>query len=169
VDLLNALCSGVLKMTRVRRSRPELRVAAYAVCVEDGNLLVARFIGHGQRQWTLPGGGIDHGEDPYDAVIREVAEETGYTVHVEHLLGIHSARRRYQRGWGAFADHHAVRVFYTVRITGGDLRHEVGGSTDTAAWIPLDKLDQQASERSDLVDVGLALARGRPPTGHTGQ
>ena len=27
--------------------------------------------------WTLPGGGLDHGEDPRDAVVREVHEETG--------------------------------------------------------------------------------------------
>ena len=31
-------------------------------------------------QWDLPGGGLDHGENPRDAIVREVAEETGYTV-----------------------------------------------------------------------------------------
>ncbi len=35
------------------RVRPELQVAAYAVCVHDDKLLVARFIGHGHQQWTL--------------------------------------------------------------------------------------------------------------------
>lgn len=32
--------------------------------------------------WVLPGGGIDPGETPDDAVIREVKEETGYDVKV---------------------------------------------------------------------------------------
>jgi hypothetical protein len=59
-------------------------------------------------------------------------------------------------------------VFYTARITGGELRHEVGGSTDMAAWIPLDDLDRQAPERADLVGIGLCLALQRPPTGHCG-
>ena len=165
---VNAVCSGVLNLRSARRVRPELRVAAYAVCIEDGKLLVARYIGHGHQQWTLPGGGIEHGEDPFDAVVREVEEETGYIADVEHLLGIHSARRRYPRPRGAFADHHAIRVFYTARIRGGELRHEVGGSTDTAAWVPLNNLDRQATERADLVDIGLHLAQQRPLTGHTG-
>ena len=159
----------MLGIARPGRVRPELRVAAYAVCVHDGKLLVARFIGHGHQQWTLPGGGIDHGEDPCDAVVREVAEETGYAVAVEHLLGIHSARRQYRRPRGAWADHHALRIFYTARITGGQLRHEIGGTTDMAGWMPLDDLDRHASERADLVDIGLRLALDRPPTGHTGQ
>lgn len=27
--------------------------------------------------WTLPGGKVEHAEDPFDAMVREVAEETG--------------------------------------------------------------------------------------------
>jgi len=153
-------------MTRVQRVRPELRVAAYAVCVDGGRLLMARYRGRGKAQWTLPGGGIEHGEDPYDAVIREVTEETGYIIEVDHLLGIHSARRTYPRGRFGVADHHTVRVMYTGHITGGALRHEIGGSTDLAAWVPLDRLDDLATPRGDLVDVALRLARTRPPTGH---
>jgi hypothetical protein len=37
-------------------------------------------------------------------------------------------------------------VIYTADVVGGELRHEVGGSTDTAAWVP-------------LADVGLASRR----------
>nr|BFF05034.1 hypothetical protein GCM10023233_00030 [Brevibacterium otitidis] len=43
---------------------------------------------------------------------------------------------------------HALRIIYTARVTGGQLRHEVGGSSDRAAWIPLDEL-------ADLPQVGL--------------
>lgn len=73
---------------------------------------LASYVGHGERLWTLPGGGVEHGEDPYHAVIREVEEETGYAIEVERLLGVHSARRTYPRGRFAVADHHTVRVMY---------------------------------------------------------
>jgi ADP-ribose pyrophosphatase YjhB (NUDIX family) len=40
---------------------------------------------------------VEHGEDPYDAVVREVAEETGYQVLVEQPLGVDSRPQRV--GW----------------------------------------------------------------------
>ncbi|MET7332019.1 NUDIX hydrolase [Nonomuraea sp. NPDC005650] len=142
----------------------ELRVSAYAICVEDGKILLARWVGpSGERLWTLPGGGLDHAEDPVDAAIREVEEETGHTVAIETLLGMSTLRRRYPRGEGREADFHGLRIVYEGRVTGGTLRHEVGGSTDRAAWVPLDEV--AGLERSEVVDVGLELHRVRPGNG----
>ncbi len=54
------------------------RLAAYAVCIEDERVLLARHVSPtGESTWSLPGGKVEHAEDPFDAVIREVAEETG--------------------------------------------------------------------------------------------
>lgn len=143
----------------------ELRVAAYAVCVQDGQLLLARWVaGDGSKRWTLPGGGMDHGEDPYDTVIREADEETGYVIEPRALLGIDSLRRRYPRQLGAVADFHGLRIVYEARITGGELRHERDGSTDLAAWHPLDAVP--GLDRVGLVDIGLDLWRTRPDDGH---
>ena len=54
-------------------------MGSYAVCLRDDAVLLTRLIGADPR-WTLPGGGLDHGEDPRDGAIREVEEETGYRV-----------------------------------------------------------------------------------------
>jgi ADP-ribose pyrophosphatase YjhB (NUDIX family) len=146
----------------------ELRVAAYAVCVRGEQILLARFVARdGTRKWTLPGGGMDHGEDPLDTVVREVEEETGYTAEMTALLGLDSVRRRYPRRLGAVADFQGLRIVYEGRITGGSLRNETNGSTDLAAWYPLEAVP--GLERVELVDVGLELWRTRPPAGRSAQ
>ncbi|MEU6142462.1 NUDIX hydrolase [Streptomyces sp. NPDC047081] len=144
--------------------RRKLRVAAYAVCVRDDQLLLARgFDDEGRPEWTLPGGGMEHGEDPYDTVLRELKEETGYDVEITGLLGVNSIRFTTRHRFGREVDRHGVRLVYEGRVTGGELRHEVGGSTDMAAWHPLGEVE--SLNRVGLVDVALALWRERPVTG----
>lgn len=133
------------------------RVGAYAVVVEDGRVLLAQLTAREGRRWTLPGGGIDHCESPEDAVRREVHEETGYTVELDGLLGVDSlvvpAEGRLD---GGDADLHHIRVVYRARVITGDLRHEADGSTERAAWLPLDEVGDLP--RVELVDRALALA-----------
>ncbi|MFI2432216.1 NUDIX hydrolase [Streptomyces sp. NPDC018693] len=137
--------------------RRRLRVAAYAVCVRDGQLLLARSPAEdGTPEWVLPGGGMEHGEDPHDTVVRELEEETGYRIEVTGLLGVDSARHfRPRRGLRRAVDHQGVRLVYEGRVVGGELRYEVGGSTDMAAWHPLE--DVPGLVRVPLIDAALRL------------
>jgi ADP-ribose pyrophosphatase YjhB (NUDIX family) len=139
-------------------------VAAYAICVRDGQILLARSPAlDGTPEWVVPGGGMEHGEDPYDTVRREVEEETGYRIDVTGLLGVDSSRRVFRDGFGRTTDHHAVRFVYEGRVTGGELRYEVNGSTDLAAWQDLDAVPGLV--RVSLVDIALRMWRERPVTG----
>ncbi|MET9471034.1 NUDIX domain-containing protein [Streptomyces sp. NPDC002922] len=141
------------------------RMAAYAVCIEDGRVLLARHVPpKGETNWTLPGGRVEHAEDPFDAVIREVAEETGCDAVVERLLGVDS-RVIPAAAARAGVEHQNVGIFYRVRIVAGQLRPEPNGETAESVWTPIP--DVACLRRSSLVDIGLALAQTVPATGHT--
>lgn len=136
----------------------DLRVAAYAVIVDARGMLLAHWHDGPRAAWTLPGGGLEAGEDPADAVVREVREETGFDVVVDELLGIHSrvipARQRIAPG--AAGPLHTLRIVYRASVVDGELRDEVGGSTDRAAWFALDAVEDL--HRVQLVDLAREMA-----------
>jgi ADP-ribose pyrophosphatase YjhB (NUDIX family) len=141
------------------------RLAAYAVCIEDGRVLLARHVAPtGESTWTLPGGRVEHGEDPFDAVIREVAEETGCDAVVERLLGVDSRVIPAADRSPGLPEHQNVGIFYRVRITGGQLRPEPDGEIAESVWTLFPGVSHL--RRSSLVDIGLALAQTVPATGH---
>lgn len=120
------------------------RVAAYAVIVRDDDILLSRlapYLGPNE-QWTLPGGGIDFGEDPRDAVVREVHEETGLDVEVGDRAWIDSARRNASatRPSGVDTDMHSVRMVFEgwAPVDSPEPRVvEEDGSTVDARWVRL--------------------------------
>ena len=126
---------------------PLRRVAAYALIVDEGRLLMSQ-LSHLVRPaaglWTLPGGGIDPGEEPLAAVVREVHEETGQHVLVDGLVQVQSARRVRPRDGecGSAEDFHAVRLIHRARCPRPAPAQvmEVDGSTSAAAWIPMEEL-----------------------------
>lgn len=119
-----------------------VRLGAYTWCEEDGRVLLCRIIatGPGAGMWTPPGGGVDFGEDPADGVLREVEEETGLAIRLGGLVAIRSAVLEPAE---TISGHRVqtVGILYRGTVTGGTLRDEPDGSTDTAAWIPLGDLD----------------------------
>lgn len=116
------------------------RIAAYGVCRDgDGRTLLVRASARDDLPgvWGLPGGGVEHGEHPRAAVVREFAEETGLRAQVVGLRAVlsdllASPRRRRVT--------HTDRVVYDVRVTEGELRAEVGGTSDLARWVAAGEL-----------------------------
>lgn len=112
------------------------RVAAYAVATDDDDRLLLCRTAPGvvpQQTWLLPGGGLHFGESPHAAVIRELDEEAGLDGEILRLLDVHD-RLLDRVDDGERTQLHSIRIIYRVRVTGGELRDEADGSTDTCAW-----------------------------------
>ncbi|HZB26753.1 MAG TPA: NUDIX domain-containing protein [Vicinamibacterales bacterium] len=64
----------------------QLPSVAVALRDDDGRVLLARHVETGR--WGLPGGGVEPGETPADAAVREFWEETGVFVRLTRLIGV---------------------------------------------------------------------------------
>ncbi|HUZ10971.1 MAG TPA: NUDIX hydrolase [Acidimicrobiales bacterium] len=138
-------------------ARRRQRVGAYGICVNaDDQVLLTRAAPSLSvaGRWFLPGGGIDHGEDPRQALLREVTEETGLRVEAGALLGVLSDVVDLPDGSGL----HTIRIIFAVDRWSGTLRPETNGSTDDARWVPV----EAALSMPVLPYVRTALTRLRP-------
>lgn len=106
--------------------RPQLCVGAVAVDA-DRILLVRRGHGPAAGCWSIPGGRVEAGETLAEAVVREMAEETGLEVVCDAFLG-----------WVeriADGHHHVILDFSVTLLDAGDPK--AGGDATEAAWVPL--------------------------------
>lgn len=78
--------------------------------------------------WNLPGGGIESGELPTEATIREVKEETGLDVVIERLVGVYGK-----------PDKPTSLVFsFVCRVTGGEL--DLTDESDDTRYFAIDNI-----------------------------
>ncbi|MGN6687880.1 MAG: DUF952 domain-containing protein [Actinomycetales bacterium] len=131
------------------------RLAAYALATDAERVLLVR-----QSEatpvagrWGLPGGGVEHGEDPRAALVRELDEETGLPGAVGEILEVHSghpgrirddrpASARHaagHRGSPTEMDYQWVALVFaaTVPTDRAPRVTEVDGSASEAAWLPV--------------------------------
>ena len=100
-----------------------------------------------EGMWAFPGGFVDYGEDPEDAVIRELSEETGITGKYPLALTILGKPGRDPRK-------HCIGLFYLVEV---DSNSEPIGADDAidAQWVPIDQLTYEnvAGDHSEVIEL----------------
>ena len=148
----------------------ELRIGVYGLAVADdpsSTILLAR-LGPDEAAagaWTLPGGGLDWGEDPLDGLKREFMEETGLVPEAGRPLGVHSYSLTSEQRQVPGPPIQVIQVIYPVVAVGVPV-NEVGGSTSEARWFSLAELDSLPIV--DLVKIALDLrGASRPEPGPT--
>lgn len=117
------------------------RVAAYAIVTSSRGVLGTEFSDqtHVGGHWGLPGGGVEDDEQPAEAVVREIAEETGQRVVLGPLVDVQSDHWIGRAPNGVLEDFHALRLIYSAHCPdpGDPVVHDVGGTTAAAGWTPL--------------------------------
>ena len=121
--------------------QPSLAVDAVAIR-EDEVLLIHR----GREPWkgmlAFPGGFVDKGEDPEDAVIRELEEECGIEGEVIRLLCVRGSPNRDPRG-------HVVSIAYVVSAKGELI---AGDDAASAAWHRISDVKEMAGDHMSILD-----------------
>ncbi len=91
--------------------RPKFRAAVAALIFdEQGQVLLFKHT-YRKFQWGIPAGGLEHREQPAEAIVREFFEETGMQIKIEKLLTAVSARE----------DHH-ITIVYLCKIVSGEFK-----------------------------------------------
>jgi 8-oxo-dGTP diphosphatase len=144
-DALGFTADGVLnreKWAEIRGSRKHVLVAAAALIDSDGRVLLAqRPAGKSLAgQWEFPGGKIDPGETPEQALVRELKEELGIDVTESCLAAIAFASHDY--------DHfHLLMPLYAIRQWQG---RPSGREGQTLAWAAKDRLNDYPMPPADI-------------------
>jgi 8-oxo-dGTP diphosphatase len=117
-------------------------VAAYAVVQnERAEVLLTRRREGGE--WVLPGGSVEAAEAPWEAVVREVREETGLEVDVARLIGVYVKRRETD-----------IVLVFAAKAVAGELRRS--DERDAVRFVAVDGLPA-ATSRQDADRIADAL------------
>jgi ADP-ribose pyrophosphatase YjhB (NUDIX family) len=121
--------------------------ACALVTDDEGRILLARRAGevfHGF--WDLPGGFLEEGEHPLDALRRELREETGLEVEPGEFLGIWMDR------YGSEEDAHAtLNLYWSARLVGG--KPEAADDVSELAWFSPGELPPAGEIAFHIADV----------------
>ena len=148
--------SEYMRALRAKVGNDFILVPSVAALIRDeaGRVLLVR---HVEGRWQIPGGAIDPGERPDEALRRECREEAGIDVKVGRVVGVYGGPEHTATyangdrvGW-------IVSVFEATRV-GGELRpdHE---ETDAVEWFEPGKLDELEMHAATRATLAAALRR----------
>ncbi|GAA1487971.1 hypothetical protein GCM10009626_07170 [Brachybacterium sacelli] len=122
------------------------RTSVYGLAFRAGEVLLVKDR-QGDGDWDLPGGGVEDGESPLEALGRELHEETGLTMESEPRLLCqfeeHFFERERQEAWRSRRCFYLVETQGTVRTDGND------DDIERAAFLPWTE--------EDVAPVALAV------------
>ena len=133
------------------RAYPSHPLPSCHALVRNGDqiLLVERGRPPFQGYYGLPGGGMELGETVEEAVVREVAEETGLRVEISRFLGYANAIERDEAGRVRY---HYLILYFETRVCGGTL--QAADDAAAAEWVTPE--EDRRRPLTDAVECCLA-------------
>ncbi|HEX9503136.1 MAG TPA: NUDIX domain-containing protein [Patescibacteria group bacterium] len=119
-----------------------------AILEKDGKFLLIKEakVEIDMGKWNQPAGWIDVGENPIDAVVREVKEETGYDFVPTKVLGVYSLFRRRPDG-----DKHALKIIFTGKI--GNAQSALAEDSSETKWFTPEEIYAMGPETLRDLDI----------------
>jgi ADP-ribose pyrophosphatase YjhB (NUDIX family) len=148
VNVIRDLFAG-----QVGYATPKIDVRG-AVFRDDAILLVKE---RSDGCWTLPGGWADVGDSPAEAVVREIAEESGYLTRAVKLLALYD---RNKHGHPPIPDH-AYKLFFLCEIIGGAPAEST--ETNGVGFFAEDELPNLSLTRVTPAQIARLFAHNRNP------
>ncbi|WP_144797907.1 NUDIX domain-containing protein [Microbacterium paludicola] len=150
--------SPYLKSLRERVGNDLLLLPAVSAVIRNdaGEVLLA--LSHGDDEWALIGGGLEPGEEPAAAILREIREELGVEAAVSQIVGAYAGEAlfiTYPNG-----DRCAyVTTAYACRLLSEALIIEEGELREVAWFTPeeIARLDTQPYVARILTDAGITI------------
>jgi 8-oxo-dGTP diphosphatase len=134
---MQALASAII--------RPHFQVAAGAMIFNaQGQLLLCKHTYRRLHPWGLPGGNLNFGEDPVDAVRRELYEETGLSVQSTRLLLTENSRE----------SHLFSLTYLCTGVSGTFIPND---EVSEVSYFDTDKLPDFFQEHRQTIDRALAI------------
>ncbi|MDQ3702543.1 MAG: NUDIX domain-containing protein [Chloroflexota bacterium] len=148
-----------------------IRVAAKAVIIRDGKLLVTRNVDDEGEWYILPGGGQEPGETLPEALQRECREEIGVDVDVRELLYVRDYIGRHHEFAAQDGAAHGLELMFACTIRPGQVPRNgplPDGPQVGVAWLNLAELARHRLYPQALKRVLTAPERNGTPDGPHG-
>ncbi len=161
IHLIISICLGIFLIitigyfiySRIKSKASEYGHTADAVIQDDNQniILIKRKYAPFKGKYALPGGFIKYNEDPKQAIIREVREETNLVVEIINKIGVYDQKGRDPRG-------KIVSTAFKCRLVRGLSKMVGGDDAVIAEAIPIEKIrtmDLAFDHKKILKDAGI--------------
>ncbi|MDW7680210.1 MAG: NUDIX hydrolase [bacterium] len=135
------------------------KIDVRAAIVRDHKILLVQE--RSDQKWCMPGGWADVGDLPSQAIIREVQEESGFTVETKKLIAVFDANRNGR----PIEFYHAFKLIFWCEIIGGKARPSY--ETSAVDFFEFDQLPPLSSSRTNtrhLNEIQQHLKNPKRPT-----